>query len=304
MNKIKRIINNPYWILYYFLLATKVSRITPDKWYLKLQYRCFFNKKLNLKNPKSFNEKLQWLKLYDRKPEYIKMVDKHEVKQYVANIIGEEYIIPTLGIWDKFDDIDFDKLPMQFVLKCTHDSGSTIICSDKSKFDFSVAKQKLSNFLKNSHYLPSREWPYKNIKPKIICEKYIEDVSGAELKDYKFMSFNGEVKCLFVCLNRRKITGLNVDFYDMEWLPMPFERHYANSGTLIPRPKFFDKMVEFSEKLSKNIPFVRVDFYETNGKLYFGELTFFPGSGWEEFTPEEWDYKLGSMIKLPMNKVY
>lgn len=274
-----------------------------DKIYLKLKNIILLNKKLNSDEPQTFNEKLQWLKLYDRKPEYTNMVDKYEVKKYIASVIGEEYIIPTLGVWDNFDDIDFDKLPNKFVLKCTHDSGGLIVCKDKSKLDKKESSKKISKSLKRNYYYSSREWPYKNVKPRIIAEKFIEDKKSKDLKDYKFMCFNGKVKCSFVCSNRNSDNGLNVDFFDLDWNKMPFERHYPNSTIAIPKPENYDLMIELSEKLAKNIPFVRVDFYEVNGKVYFGELTFFPGAGFEEFTPESWDYTLGSWIELPKEKV-
>lgn len=271
-----------------------------DDTYLKIYYRYIFNSKLNLDNPQTFNEKLQWLKLYDRKNIYTTMVDKYEVKKYVTNIIGEEYIIPTIGIYDKFDDIDFNKLPKQFVMKCTHDSGGLVIVKDKIKLDIEKAKIKLEKSLNKNYYYNGREWPYKNVKPRIIIEKYMEDSSTTQLNDYKIMCFNGEPKCSFVCTDRdNKELGLAVTFFDLEWNKMPFERHYRSSNKKIERPVNYNKMLELSKKLSKDIPFVRVDWYEINGKLYFGELTFYPGSGFEEFTPEEWDYKLGEMIKLP-----
>jgi len=280
----------------YKLMFDKLLKIIPDPFYLQLVYYIKMGKRLDITNPKSFNEKIQWLKLYDRRLEYTKMVDKYEVRKYISEIIGEQYLIPLLGVYNNFEEIDFSKLPNKFVLKCTHDSGGLVICKDKNKFDMEKAKMKINNCFKRNYYFQWREWPYKNIKPRIICEKYMVDESGIELKDYKFMCFNGQVKCLFVCLNRNSSNGLNVDFYDMDWNPMPFERHYSSSGTTIPKPKNFDMMVEFAKKLSKDIPFVRVDFYETNGQLYFGELTFYPGSGYEEFKPESYDYLLGSWI--------
>ena len=282
---------------------SSVQFFVPGSLYLKIQYKNFIGKKLNLKFPETFNEKLQWLKLYDRNPKYTQMVDKYEVRKYIVETIGEEYLIPLLGVYDSFDEIDFDSLPNQFVLKPNHTSGDIYICRDKSQIDLCDLKRQVNMWLKRKYYWVHREWPYKNIKPRIICEKYMVDESGMELKDYKFMCFNGEVKCSFVCLNRNSSTGLNVDFYDMDWKPMPFKRHYPNSDTIISKPKNFDKMVKFAEKLSKDIPFVRVDFYETNGQLYFGELTFYPGSGFEEFTPEKYDYLLGRWIKLPAKKI-
>jgi hypothetical protein len=273
----------------------------PDPWYLKLNYFLIIGKRLDLKNPKTFNEKLQWLKLNDRKPDYTMLVDKYAVRKHIENTIGSEYLMPLLGVWESFDDIDFKKLPNQFVLKCTHDSGSVYICKDKKNIDLNMLKMKYNNFMKRNLFWHAREWSYKNVKPRIMCEKYLVDDSGLELKDYKFMCFNGEVKCSFVCLNRNSENGLNVDIYDMNWKLMPFERRdHPNSGNIILKPKNFDKMVKFAEILSKDMPFVRVDFYETNKQLYFGELTFFPGAGFEEFTPESFDALLGSWIKLPI----
>jgi len=300
MVRIRKVIMNPK-LAFLYMFNYKIFRLLPDKTYLKIKYYLKMDKKLNIETPKTNNEKLQWLKLYDRKPEYTNMVDKYEVRKYIAEKIGEEYLIPLLGVWDKFEDIDFERLPNQFVLKPNHTSGNVFICKDKSKVNYEELKKEVCSWLKREYYWIHREWPYKNIKPRIICEKYLVDESETELKDYKFLCFNGEVKCSFVCLNRNS-TGLNVDFYDMDWRPMPFERHYPNSGTVTHKPKNYDKMIKFSKLLSKDIIFVRVDFYEANGRLYFGELTFFPGSGFEEFTPESYDYLLGSWIKLPIDE--
>lgn len=285
------------------MLIELMLRMLNDKSFLKVKYKQRIKQRLNLDNPQTFNEKLQWLKLYDRKPEYTNMVDKYEVKKYIASIIGEEYIIPTLGVWDNFEDIDFDKLPNKFVLKCTHDSGGLVICEDKSKLDKKESSKKINKSLKRNYYYHAREWPYKNVKPRIIAEKFIEDKKSKDLKDYKFMCFNGKVKCSFVCSNRNSDNGLNVDFFDLDWNRMPFERHYPKSKLDIPKPENYDLMIELSEKLAKDLPFVRADFYEVDGKVYFGELTFFPGAGFEEFTPESWDYTLGSWIELPKEKV-
>lgn len=271
-----------------------------DEKYLKKLYKANFGKELDLENPKTFNEKLQWLKLYDRKPEYTMMVDKYKVRKYIAERLGEEYLIPLLGVWDDPEEIDFDKLPNQFVLKCNHNSGlGMCICKDKSKLDIKKVKAELKKGLKQDYYLHGREWPYKNVKRKIICEKYMTDDSSDELKDYKFMCFGGEVKCSFVCSERFSKDGLKVTFYDRDWNVMPFERHYPKSSVPIEKPENYDKMIEFSEKLSSKLPFARMDFYETGGRLYFGEITFFPGSGLEEFEPDEWDEKIGEWINLP-----
>lgn len=293
-------IKNPRDII--IILAEKNILKISDKRLLKILYKNRIGKKLDFKNPNTFNEKLQWLKLYDRNPDYTKMVDKYEAKKYISNLIGEEYIIPTLGVYNNFDEIDFDKLPNEFVMKCTHDSGGNIICKDKTKLDFKVVREKIERCLKRNYYNVGREWPYKNVKPRIIVEKYMEDKAQEELKDYKFMSFNGKVKCSFVCSDRYGEDGLKVDFYDLEWNKMPFQRHYPNSKENIQKPKNYELMIQLAEKLSNGIPFVRVDFYEINGKVYFGELTFFPGSGFEEFTPEKYDRILGDMLELPKKK--
>lgn len=275
-----------------------ILRILSDKAYLKLSYRLNMGKKLNLKEPKTFNEKLQWLKLYNRKPEYTMMVDKFEVRKYIAEKLGEEYLIPCLGVWDKVEDIDFDKLPEQFVLKCNHNSGTGMcICKDKSKLDIEKVRKELNKGLKENYFYHGREWPYKNVKPRIIAEKYMVDESGTELKDYKFMCFGGKCENIFVCSERYE-NELKVTFFDTEWNRMKFERHYKASQKIINKPKKLDKMIVLAEELSKNIPFVRIDFYDINGKIYFGEITFYPGTGMEEFNPEEWDYKLGELINL------
>lgn len=281
----------------------KIKKNIPDKIFLEYQFYKRMKRKLNLKNPKTFNEKLQWLKLYDRKPEYTKMVDKYEAKEYVTNIIGKEYIIPTLGIYNKFEDINFERLPNQFVLKCTHDSGGLIICKDKTKLEINEAKNKINESLKKNYYYSGREWPYKNVKPRIIAEKYMSNELDEELKDYKFFCFNGIVQTILVCSNRNG-NFKNTNFYDINWKLQPFTREkHKNSSKQIKKPKNLDEMLKIAEKLSKDIPFVRVDLYEINGKTYFGELTFYPSSGFEGFEPEEYDKKLGDMLKLPTKNI-
>lgn len=300
IRKIFKAIRNPRLILVY-LLGFKIFRKIPDSLYLKVIYQLVMGKKLDLKNPQTFNEKLQWLKINDRKSQYTQIVDKFEVRKYIAKEIGEEYLIPLLGVYDNFDEIDFETLPNQFVLKPTHTSGNVYVCKDKSQINYDELKREINNWLKRQYYWIHREWPYQNVKPRIICEKYMVDESSEGLKDYKFMCFNGEVKCSFVCSNRDSKAGLSLDFYDMNWEILPFTRKYPNSGTLIPKPKTFDKMVNYAGKLSRDMFFVRVDFYEVDGQLYFGELTLYPGAGLEEFTPESYDELLGSWIKLPIN---
>lgn len=281
------------------------SLIKSDELYLRMLYFLCMKKRLNLNPPITFNEKMQWLKLYDRHDEYANMVDKAEVKKNIAELIGEEYIIPTLGVWNHFDEIDFDLLPSQFVMKCTHDSASTVICKDKNKLDFSTVRRKINRALNCDISITTREYPYKKVKPRIIVEKYMKDeLQTDELLDYKFMVFNGVVRCVFVCSNRNHSKGLCVDFYDLEWNHLPFRRHYPNSLFSIKRPSQLEKMISLSKQLASklDVPFVRIDFYQIDEQPYFGEITFYPGSGMEEFTPEEWDYRLGEWLKLSQNK--
>ena len=273
-----------------------------DKSYLKLLYWDRFKKKLDLNNPKSFNEKLQWLKLYDRNPEYTNLVDKYEAKKIVSKIIGDKYLIPTLGVWENFDNIDFDKLPNEFVLKCTHDSGGLVIIKDKSNMDRKLAKKLLVKALKRNFFYPGREWPYKNIRPRIIAEKYMSTDNSEELNDYKFMCFNGKCEMCFTCTERFSSDEVKVTFFDLEWNELPFERYHKKSDIHIPKPSKLDEMIHLAELLAKGIDFVRVDFYEIEGAVYFGEMTFYPGSGLEPFQPEQWDYLIGKKIVLSNSK--
>ncbi|MFQ6879528.1 MAG: ATP-grasp fold amidoligase family protein [Oscillospiraceae bacterium] len=275
-------------------------KILPDPIYLKIYYFFRLKKLLNIKTPKSFNEKLQWLKLNDRNPLYTVMVDKVKAKKYVADIIGEEYIIPTLGVWDSPDKIDLNQLPEQFVLKCNHGSGDVFVCKNKAEFNFEHVKKKLRKLLKEDYYLIGREWPYKNVSRKIIAEKYMEDKNTAELCDYKFFCFNEVPKYCQVICNRS--TNETIDFFDMEWNHQEFtglslpNKPFSNNPISIPIQ--FEKMKEFASILAKDIPFVRIDFYEVNGDLYFGEITLYPAGGFGVFTPDEWNLKLGEYINL------
>lgn len=258
------------------------------------------HKKLNLKKPLSFSEKTQWLKLYDRNPLYTLMVDKYSVKEYVSKLIGERYVIPTIGVWNKFDDIQFDQLPNQFVLKCTHDSGGVVICNNKNNFKYEDAKKKLNGFLKRNYYRQWREWPYKDVKPRIIAEKYMQDKSTGELMDYKFFCFNGVPELLFIASDRQNHNEeTKFDFFDMEFNHVKLKNGHPNANVLPKKPKNFELMKELASTLSANIPSVRVDFYEVDGEVYFGELTFSHWSGIIPFEPEHWDYRLGEMIDLP-----
>lgn len=274
----------------------KITYIIPDKMYLTLMFYIKMHRKINWNNPKTFNEKLQWLKLYDRNPEYTTLVDKYKVKEFVVKTIGEEHIISTLGVWEKFEDINFDALPNQFVLKCTHDSGGVVIVKDKEKIDIPLIREKIEKAMKVNYYYLGREWVYKHVEPRIICEEYIGSDEN-ELIDYKLMCFNGKVKCTFICSNRER-GKLFVNFYDRKWNPMPFIRHYPKNEKEFSKPILYENMVSLAEKLAQNIKFVRVDFYIRGEKILFGEMTFYPGNGMEKFEPEEWDRKLGDWLEL------
>lgn len=277
------------------------AAIWPDKFFLKAKFRLRMGQQLNLKDPQSFSEKLQWLKIYNRNPEYTKMVDKFEVKQYVANIIGDQYIIPTIGVWDNVDDIDFDSLPEQYVIKCTHDSGSIYICKDKNTFNVKQVKKKLANGLKKNMFICGREWPYKNVKARIIAEKYIEDEQVHELRDYKFFCFGGKVKMFKIDFDR--FTEHRANYFDINLNLLPFgEADFPpKPEKSLDFPSQINKMFKLAEILSKDIPFLRVDFYQANNHVYFGELTFFPATGMGKWTDDKWDIELGSWINLPKN---
>ena len=271
-----------------------------DEKYLRLIFNARMGHPLNLENPVTFNEKLQWLKLHDRNPIYPKLVDKYEVKKYVAEKIGEQYVIPTLGVWNKFEDINFDELPQQFVLKCTHDSGGLVICKDKDTFDYEAAKKKIETSMKRNFYYHGREWPYKNVKPRIIAEKYMEDSSTQELRDYKIFTFGGVAKALFIATDRQdSTTDTKFDFFDADFVHLPFTNGHPNAKVTPAKPESFEEMKKLAERLSENIPHVRVDYYEVNGRAYFGEMTFSHWSGFTPFDPEEWDATFGEWLKLP-----
>lgn len=272
-----------------------------DKAFLKLMFWVRMGKKLNFNNPKTFNEKLNWLKLNKRDPEYTKLVDKYAVKEYVAKVIGEEYIVPTLGVWDNFDDIDFEKLPNQFVLKCTHDSGGLIICDDKENLDINKAKAKIENCLKKDYYKHGREWPYKNVKPRIIAEKFMVDENqrnDGNLSVYKVFCFNGKPEIIQTIQNDKSVNE-SVDYFDTTWKLLDLRQNFPNSKKPLERPATLDEMLVLASKLTEGFEFLRADFYEINGKVYFSELTFYSDAGMTAFEPEEWDFKLGELIVLP-----
>lgn len=271
-----------------------------DETYLRCLYFIKFHKRLNLRNPKTFNEKLQWLKLYDRKPEYTKMVDKDLVKQYVSDLIGNEYVIPTYGVWDAFDDIDFDKLPNQFVLKTTHGGGGcgVVVCTDKNKFDKVKCRRDIQRSMRQNIYRQLREWPYKNVKPRILAEQFITN-GGEFINDYKFFCFNGEPKAVLISSGRFVEPETCFDYFDMNFNHLPFEQGGPNYNRPIAKPALFEEMKIVAAKLSQNIPHCRVDLYEVNGHVKFGEITFYDSSGFAKFKPEIWSRKFGEMITLP-----
>ena len=275
-------------------------RLIPDKIYIQMQYFYHFHRFANLKNPQTFNEKLQWLKLHDRNPLYTTLVDKCAVKKWVADRIGEQYVIPTLGVWERAEDIDFDKLPNQFVLKCNHSGGgNVVICRDKAKLDKQATVKKLSNQLQNNNYWYGREWPYKNVPPRIIAEKYMEDEKTKELRDYKFFCFNGKVDNVMICIDR-SIRQPKFYFFNQKWelLRLNERGKTAPKDFAIEPPVGIKDMFYVAEILSKVAPFVRVDLYNCNGKIYFGELTLYPASGYDAKLLLETDKCWGQLLSL------
>ena len=274
--------------------------IKNDALYLKMEYYFQTGRRLNLNNPKSYNEKLQWLKIHDRKPEYTQMVDKAGVKEYIAKTIGEQYVIPTLGVWKHFDEINFTTLPEKFVLKCTHDSGGLVICKDKKTLDKVSAKKKIERCLQKNYFYGTREWPYKDVEPRIIAEPLLEQANGEEICDYKVMCFNGKAKLIELHMNRHSDHHTQ-DFYDVNWQKTEISQGKGYGGCSdieVPKPSCLDKMLRLSETLTKDMAHCRVDWYVVNGHLYFGELTFFDGSGFDLFDRYEDDLLLGSWINL------
>ena len=297
-NFLYKTLKNPLWMCGAVLRHYLSPCIKDDKIYIKWDYFFCMHEWPDLENPKTFNEKLQWLKLHDRCHNYTTMVDKAEAKDYVAKVIGKEYIIPTLGLWDSFDEIDFDSLPDKFVLKCTHDSGGLVICKDKLLFDKKKTRKKIENCLNSNFYLKHREWPYKNVSRRIIAEKYMVDESGIELKDYKIFCFNGEPRFIEVDYDRFIDHKLNV--YDLDWNFIDFYMTSRNDKNIrIPRPKQLNKMLDLARALVKNLVFARIDFYSINENLYFGEITLCPGSGLIDFHPKKYDKIIGEMLQLP-----
>lgn len=287
------------------IALTKLCRLLEpfmsDELFLKILFRIRVGYWPNFKNPKSYNEKLQWLKLNYKRPEYTQMVDKVAAKDYVANIIGDKYIIPTLGVWNSVEEIDWNKLPNQFVLKAAHDSGGIVVCKDKSKLDIKEAKAMLAGAGKKDYTKYNKEYAYHDVPHRFIAEQYMEDESGFELKDYKIFCCDGEPKYLFVATGRQQ-HDTRFDFYDCNFNHLPVLNGHPNADVWPTKPKNFEDMLEVAAKLSKGMPEVRVDLYNINGQIYFGELTFFHWSGLTPYEPREWDYKFGETIKLPTIK--
>ena len=302
-------------ITYYFKEPRAIGRsilrycrcLLPDELYVKWLYYMRTGKRLNLKEPRSFSEKIQWLKLYNRRPEYTTMVDKYAVKEYVAKIIGQEYIVPTIGVWDRPEDIAWDDLPKQFVLKTTHGGGNkgVIVCTDKDKLDKDATVRKLKSAMKIDLYKAFAEWPYKNVSRRIIAEKYLSDGRETEnesvlhdLVDYKYLCFNGKPLYCMVVSDRR--TNKSYDFFDNDWNHIPIRLHNFPNAKVEPvKPQHHEEMLLLAAKLSEGHPHLRVDFYDVEGKVYFGEITFFTLSGYNTINPEEWDIKIGSLLQLP-----
>lgn len=302
---VNQVLKIPYGI-FNFLAYRGFFNWIPDKPYLKIQYKAFFGCKLNLDNPKTFNEKIQWLKLHDRNSLYITMSDKFAVKEYIREKLGKDYVIPLIGgPWKNADEINFDELPNQFVLKCTHDSGGLVICRDKNTLDKKAAKKILNKSLSKNYFYWCREWAYKDIKPLIIAEKYMEDSNSSESKmkqcltDYKFYCFNGKVKYLYVSVGLENHKTARISFLTPDWKFAPFNRSdYIPYDKLPEKPHNYSKMIEIAEYLSKGIPFLRVDLFDLNKNIYFSEFTFYPCGGFMPVIPNEWDKKLGELLIL------
>lgn len=299
---LKKFVNNP--LVAVARVWMKMSPWIPSsELYLKVLYRCKTGKKLHLDHPILFNEKLQWLKIHNTDPLYTQLADKYEVRKYVSDRIGDEYLIPLLGVYDSFEEIDFSKLPNQFVLKTTHDSGSIVICKDKSNFDIEKARKKIRKSLKYEYYYKGREYPYKNIRHRIIAEQYMEDKETGELTDYKFFCFNGKPEIIFVASERFAGKGVvKFTYFDMNYNVLPIHSFGHNSSKTLNKPDCLDDMLMVLNKLCIDVPFIRIDLYAINHKVYFGEYTFFHDGGIVPLEPDEWNYKLGEMIHLPIDK--
>ena len=318
MNNPLRVFRNP-WLVFKFFAGKGLINWMPDETYLKLMYRASTGKRLHLDNPRTFGEKLQWLKLHDRNPLYTVMVDKVKAKEYVAERIGAQYIIPTLGVWESADDVDFSSLPDRFVIKCNHNSGKGMyICKDKSKMDEGQVRERLRQGLKENYYKHGREWPYRDVPRRILAEQYMESKNEARLdaaaeakaarvgglRDYKFFCFNGEPRLCQVISDRA--VDECIDFYDMDWNRLVglvglvgLTDGVHNGVRDVPRPASFGDMLRCARILAEGLPFSRIDFYDIDGRAYWGEITFFPASGFGQFRPDKWNNEIGSWLSQP-----
>jgi len=285
-----------------FLRMVKEGKLhwLPDKLFLSWMFRIKMGYRLDWKNPRTLNEKLQWLKYYNHNPQYTQLVDKYGVREYVEKRIGGKYLIPLLGVWDRFEDIDFEKLPREFVLKCTHDSGGLAICRNKDEFDKAEARTKIEKSLRHNYYYRWREWPYKDIRPRIIAEQLMEDDVLGGLPDYKFFCFDGHVDCVMVCVDRH-LHDVKFYFFDREWkfVKPNIEVQDLPDDFTIPKPPCINEMFDIAAQLSKGLPFSRIDLYSVSGKIYFGEITFFPDSGYDTTFLKQADLAWGDMVSLP-----
>lgn len=281
-------------------LLTIVSPLLSDRVYISLFYFFTFHRRIDLKNPQTYNEKLQWLKLNDKHSEYTQLVDKYKSREVVSKIVGDEYLIPLLGVWDSFEEIDFSTLPNQFVLKTNHDSQGVIVCKDKESFDIKAARKKLTKCLKHNYYRNSREYPYKDVKRKIIAERFMEDHHFGELRDYKFFCFNGRCEFFFIATGRSHgESAIRFDWFDRDLNTIPVVQGHPNSVVLPAIPQNIDEMIKIAERLSQNYPQIRIDLYNIEGKIYTGEFTIFHFGGLKPFAPKEYDTKFGQFIHLP-----
>lgn len=299
MKKIKKIINyitHPKETLVY-MMNKNFFFFIPDKIYLKWKYKLIIGKKLDLDNPKLLSEKLQWLKLYNRKNIYTQMVDKYEARDYIKNRVDEKYLIPVIGVYDNFDDINFDKLPSKFVMKCTHDSGGLVICKNKNNLNIAAARKKINKCLKRKYFYVHREWPYKNVKPRIVIEKLLENKNKEDLIEYNFFCFDGKPKIISVCHGDKEKNRYN-DFYDINFKKLQLKCIYNTSDKIFEKPNKLKEMINIAVLLSKDIPCLRVDLYLCNNKIYVGELTFSHFAGFTQFEPQKYETILGNYIKI------
>ena len=296
--KIDIILQNPKQILIKIVRMRPVSYILSDELAIRLLYRLKMQKRLNLNPPRTFNEKMQWLKLHDRNPIYTKIVDKYEVRKYIAEKVGEEFLVPLIGVYDKFEDINFENFPNSFVIKCTHNSGGVVICKNKSDFNYSHAKRIINKNMKQNYYWKCREWPYKDVEPRIICERLIETIDGNPPRDIKIFNFNGIPKALFVASDRGR--GTKFDFFDIDWRKLDVKQHYPNSEYKLQKPENWELFLATSRKISEEFPHLRVDFYiDKHGNPLIGELTLTHFAGWFRFEPESYDFIFGDWLILP-----